>query len=473
MVLGRHESHAIRWSVFQRDLPIILRKGDGGDTDSSGIVGQLLVPVQAREGVSNGLEEGFDKMRDNILEHPGDLHQSLSERSVHCLGSGGAPPYERSVVALKPGEGIGTGLKHVENSSTSGIVPEDHKSQGSRSAFDITYLEGRSGFGALAPMSTTSRECQLIIIGKEGSPGKKAATTIPVQSSAFDIELNSQASVGSIGLDRHSEYVRVGNHLLESLESHIEHIPHPTNEINTPWHRCKTEPDSISSIYLHVKSPGKVHRWKPGSTITFNVNCESFPEPAYTSHAIECLETAANEWNKGDLGVRFERVADSEPAVFQLMYSAPCRYRPAQLADSFFPGDPRHQQRLCVYEVAFGKESHGWMANVFCHELGHILGLRHEFARERELGSPAMLLGESNGSSIMNYFDELGKMGIQKSDYDGVKRFYQPDIKEYDGYTIVNEKPRCFALPPPAPLSFPPIGFNATRPSSHRRSWSK
>lgn len=230
------------------------------------------------------------------------------------------------------------------------------------------------------------------------------------------------------------------------VESDFEHGSSPFRDSATHRYCCRTEICSINSIYLNIRSSGKVYRWVKGSTITFKVNWDSFRDcPQYARHAADSLVRASEEWNRGDFGVRFEKVTGNKSAVFQLVYSKRHRRDRNRLADAFFPGDSRGKQRLRVYALAFSRK-HGcydWLSNIFCHELGHILGLRHSFAPEREPHKPAVLFGTHNDSSVMNYFDHLSQMCIQETDYTEVRDFYN-SRGNYDGFEFVDRVPKCF-----------------------------
>lgn len=74
------------------------------------------------------------------------------------------------------------------------------------------------------------------------------------------------------------------------------------------------------------------------------------------------------------------------------------------------------------------------MWQVFTHELGHVLGLRHEFALNpvnenpgqglvlREAANGAVLVGDRNEYSVMNYRAEPPV--IQESDVVSTREFY-------------------------------------------------
>ncbi|OTA56808.1 hypothetical protein K449DRAFT_468104 [Hypoxylon sp. EC38] len=229
------------------------------------------------------------------------------------------------------------------------------------------------------------------------------------------------------------------NLTLRQVDDSSKHVPGS----KAPSYHCKAEEVSINSIYLHIGRGEFIYRWLPGSEISFNVNDDSFRNAPYYvsgSRALACLERAAEEWNKGDIGVRFKRVANNEPAVFQLVYSD-SRTQP-YFAYSFFPGDSPKERRLCVHNSLFTtvQGNDGWLTNIFCHELGHILGLRHVFAHQRELHKPSVQLGKENDSSVMNYFNDLGNMRIQESDYAEVREFYKCQGKHGE-FKIVNVAP--------------------------------
>ncbi|KAI0384379.1 hypothetical protein F5Y04DRAFT_248225 [Hypomontagnella monticulosa] len=265
-------------------------------------------------------------------------------------------------------------------------------------------------------------------------------------SSWFDVTSYCEASSkpGELGSDDTDMEVRknVTNPNQDGFQpsSHIIH-EQAQGEPRYIWHRCGTKPSSISSVYAHVQCPNHIYRWKPGSSITFNVDLESFANSTEAAYAAASLEKATSEWNKGDIGVRFERTADNMPSVFRLTYS---ECQTIQLATSFFPGDPPDQRLLRIHSQCFDERHHDHMVNVFCYELGHVLGLRHEFAMTcpGELTHPSRLVGNLNPFSVMNYFNDLGMMRIQETDYNGVRQLYQPERRELGGCTIVDVEPR-------------------------------
>lgn len=83
-------------------------------------------------------------------------------------------------------------------------------------------------------------------------------------------------------------------------------------------------------------------------------------------------------------------------------------------ARAFFPNSPREQSNVLIHSTAFGKMEDGVsLVGLMRHELGHILGFRHEHIRpeagacfEREDYVPA---GPYDGLSVMHYPSCNGK----------------------------------------------------------------
>lgn len=63
---------------------------------------------------------------------------------------------------------------------------------------------------------------------------------------------------------------------------------------------------------------------------------------------------------------------------------------------SAYPPNDAPLNSVFVYQRAFQPDYKGVMKNVFLHELGHVLGLRHEFALEKETQLPAAQWGTKN-----------------------------------------------------------------------------
>ncbi|KAF2789837.1 zincin [Melanomma pulvis-pyrius CBS 109.77] len=167
-------------------------------------------------------------------------------------------------------------------------------------------------------------------------------------------------------------------------------------------------------------------RWTPGSVIRWAAWRQGFKDDEDANFAATHLQIAAERWNSLNIGVTFEWVALAKDATFVLCHGGS---NGSTLAQAFYP-NPNDLSYLLVYNAAFSLR--GWKENmwkVFTHELGHVLGLRHEFAMDTNPKTgevfevqKAVQLGPRNESSVMVY--KRTPPEIQQSDIDSTKAFY-------------------------------------------------
>lgn len=192
-------------------------------------------------------------------------------------------------------------------------------------------------------------------------------------------------------------------------------------------YRCVTEAAVVLSAgkdnaAIRVGTGTQVPRWKKGSVVNFAAYSGGYPTPNHATFAAYRLNEAATMWNRIlDGRVTLKWVARLEDAAFVLGYGGDGG---STLARAFFPSS-EDLNTLIVYQGAFAAGTINSMTNIFLHEVGHALGLRHEFAA-REGGS--VPFGPPNPASVMSYnFPPQ----IQPSDETGTRAFY-----DYTGTTI-------------------------------------
>jgi len=193
---------------------------------------------------------------------------------------------------------------------------------------------------------------------------------------------------------------------------------------------CRTE--SVGLTRLQVGFGEDIPRWKKGSVINWAVRTDGFPTENHAAYSAYKLNEATVQWNSLDVGVKFKWVDKLEDAAFALGYGGDGGQT---FAEAFFPnGKPLNH--LVVYKLSFSPEYLDYQTNIFLHELGHVLGLRHEFAAREGAGN--VLFGPENQRSVMAY---AWPPNIRDSDEDTIRLFYNYTEAKYQGRPITNYEP--------------------------------
>ncbi|KAJ9653552.1 hypothetical protein H2198_007272 [Neophaeococcomyces mojaviensis] len=201
-----------------------------------------------------------------------------------------------------------------------------------------------------------------------------------------------------------------------------------SNLAGTTGDNAPNEPDSLVVGWGTI-----VPRWdvvqQPNRKLQYFVRVDTFPSPEQAKSATTNLQEAADSWNELNLGISISETADQAAANFYLVYSLNPTTGPGRntLARAFFPHEV--DQDVIVFKRAFDPDGMPILKNIFQHELGHVLGLRHEFAitgdaakRLLPEGQGAIQFQETNYNSIMSY-NFPPKM--QQTDRDQTLAFYK------------------------------------------------
>jgi len=117
--------------------------------------------------------------------------------------------------------------------------------------------------------------------------------------------------------------------------------------------------------------------------------------------------------------VRFSETA--EPWDFEIVVRADdnCSSFGCTLARAFFPDAGQHE--LVLFPKMFEQEREE-QVETFAHELGHVFGLRHFFAKVSEAGYASEIFGVHDERSIMNYGIHST---LTQTDINDLTRLYQ------------------------------------------------
>jgi hypothetical protein len=137
---------------------------------------------------------------------------------------------------------------------------------------------------------------------------------------------------------------------------------------------------------------GRMARWRKGKVLTYCVNLASFDgnDTEYQA-VVAAAQQATRDW-QALCGVQFQHLVEYDNGV-PLGREAPLFdiVRDPQpgnlLALAFFPPDPPARRHIFVFNGFFDNDANLYgRVGVMRHELGHVLGFRHEHIRK---GAPA------------------------------------------------------------------------------------
>lgn len=157
----------------------------------------------------------------------------------------------------------------------------------------------------------------------------------------------------------------------------------------------------------------KIVRWAPDTVLTYCVLKSTFPRDEWYEEVVENMRQATEAWEK-TCGIDFEHRADLDesPSLRPAGVVFPVRYidsNDAFIAAAFFPTDPPQRRRVLIDPSYFTTTFDH--VGVLRHELGHVLGFRHEHIRS---GAPPVCFDEDltdiieltkyDPQSVMHYF---------------------------------------------------------------------
>ncbi|KAE9364141.1 hypothetical protein N431DRAFT_563537 [Stipitochalara longipes BDJ] len=199
----------------------------------------------------------------------------------------------------------------------------------------------------------------------------------------------------------------------------------PTFDV--PPHMEESDHGGASGLAVGLGS--MIPRWtasisNPTKLLYFVIR-DGFPSDDDFQYTATAFQQAADEWNAIGFGLNISRTFDRALANFAIRYIKPAEDE-GTLASAFFPN---RVTDVLVYDTTLVEPK--WRAilkNSFLHEIGHIIGLRHEFAiKQDRFGygpeqTPATQFGSENPNSVMSYEDINN---IQETDKHDVKEFYK------------------------------------------------
>ncbi|KAJ6436060.1 Glycoside hydrolase family 43 protein [Purpureocillium lavendulum] len=202
-----------------------------------------------------------------------------------------------------------------------------------------------------------------------------------------------------------------------------------------PRVRCRTVPSSTRQ-YNPMEASSSIEIERSIGVVSAQIGYGNHIPPGVAVHM----------W--GDVGVTFRRIERSDGAHFRVVYrNSPLHGNMMTFATAFLPNYTADKRTLYVYALAFAETQIQHLANVLAHEVGHILGFRHEFAIEEEKLLHSVTLGSRNPNSIMCYHPDASRFKVTPQDRDEMKSFYGLSSANYAGLQVIEHIPDG---PPPS-----------------------
>jgi hypothetical protein len=185
---------------------------------------------------------------------------------------------------------------------------------------------------------------------------------------------------------------------------------------------------------------GKIIRWRPNLELTYAIVRPTFSTAEFNT-VKEAMYEATREWEQ-TCGVAFRHVIDQDGNADPkgvLFTVRKVDVKGQFIATAFFPNEPAHKRHV-VIDPSFFSTSFS-RAGVLRHELGHVLGFRHEHIRsEAPAACPkeplydTIKLSDYDPRSVMHYF--CGNVGdkelrITPKDVAAAQLVYGPPLSKF------------------------------------------
>ena len=218
--------------------------------------------------------------------------------------------------------------------------------------------------------------------------------------------------------------------------------PAPLNPDN-PYPCVSQGPDHDSPFQARIGWIDHIARWGLGEVLTYDVCSETFRSQADVDHATAALAAATTMW--AGVGVTFQPVPRGHPATFRVVFVdwPVVGFGFNVFARAFLPNvDPNPESRtLFIYPLSFEPAHRHNQAGILAHEVGHILGLRHETPSRPEPWS-TQWMGQNPGSVMLGDHRDSSKWAVTWQDWSELRTFLHDPRTDYDGKPI-----RTFAAP--------------------------
>lgn len=208
--------------------------------------------------------------------------------------------------------------------------------------------------------------------------------------------------------------------------------------------RIKKDPSQKKYGLIAIEQDGKILRWKRGLVLEYCVWKPSFEVESEYQAAVRDMEFATADWS-AMCGIQFRHVKEQDTNAdlkFGEVMFPVVRQKGGgdTIAMAFFPNQPVEERIVYVFDGHVAATPAFDTVGVLRHELGHVLGFRHEHIRpeaphyfQAEPTDHTVNLSDYDPKSVMHYVArEVGDPKLRFTDHDrsgALKVYGEPDSK--------------------------------------------
>jgi hypothetical protein len=249
-------------------------------------------------------------------------------------------------------------------------------------------------------------------------------------------------TLSTVDVEGQTFFVAEGDLLLDEDEVIVYALQRQAQDLQRLIGTVALSPGSGDLLGIVVGD--KLVRWQVGLTLTYCVLKRSFTSDADYETVKQNMVSATKDWETV-CGIKFQHKPELDdspinPPPAGVIFSVrQLNSNGNFIASAFFPNDPPERRRVLIDPTYFTTSFD--RVGVLRHELGHVIGLRHEHIRS---GAPPVCPDEStvgtfpftdyDPKSVMHYFcGGVGTRELAISDIDkvGILKLYGPPLESF------------------------------------------